>query len=102
MATIRGSLTIILAGLLASACAGGGGGGGGGGDGDGDGSGTSGIALPQEISALPAKAGGAPSLLAGARTALKAGIALQSLPADSDYEKAQTFKFVDERALSQF
>jgi len=101
MATVRGFLALLGAGLLAAACSGGKVGSSGGGGG---GSGASGFAVPQEISALPAKSAGEAPAAAALQTtqALQVGVARDALAADSDYETAQTFKFVDERALSQF
>jgi len=58
-----------------------------------------GIALPSEVSALPTNGAPAPASRAGLRLGASAVV---SLPADSDYAKAQTFKFVSERSLSQF
>ena len=74
--------------------------------GGGTGTTTAGISVPKEISALPTKGSAAGGVSVGAtgstlRQALRAG-AGRSLAADSDYETAQTVKFVDERALSQF
>jgi hypothetical protein len=55
-----------------------------------------GIALPREISALPTKGASAPAALRSASRALA------TFGPDTDYARAETFKFVDERALSQF
>jgi hypothetical protein len=76
------------------------------GSGAGGGTGAAGIAVPKEISALPTKGSTAAGVSAGAagsalRQALRAG-AGRNLAAGSDYEAAETVKFVDERALSQF
>lgn len=62
--------------------------------------GQPGIALPAEVSALPpsdASGGVSGTSLRGALAVLR-----QAVTADSDYAKAQTIKYVDERALSQF
>jgi hypothetical protein len=82
-------VTLLAIALLAVGCGKSGSTGGGGGPE------TVGIAVPREISALPAKAAGtsSSSLLATRR---------MSLATDSDYSSAQTVKSVDERALSQF
>jgi hypothetical protein len=56
-----------------------------------------GIALPKEVSALPTSTTATPGLRASARSS-----AVVAPPADSDYGKAQTFKYVSERSLSQF
>jgi hypothetical protein len=58
-----------------------------------------GIALPSEVSALPTAGATAPASRSGLRLGASSAV---SLPADSDYAKAQTFKFVSERSLSQF
>jgi hypothetical protein len=55
-----------------------------------------GIALPSEVSALPTGSS-TPGSLRGALIAAAA-----APPADSDYEKARTFKYVSERSLNQF
>jgi hypothetical protein len=60
------------------------------------GTGTAGIAVPLEISALPTASSAGQTL----RRAL--GLSGSALSADSDYETAATFKYVDERSLSQF
>lgn len=100
MPTGRSSWALITAGLLAAAC----GGGKSGPSETGGGSGKAGFAVPQEISALPAKSaeGAPPAATKPSDRALRLEVARAALAADSDYEKAQTFKFVDERALSQF
>jgi hypothetical protein len=66
-------------------------------------SGSSGIAVPKEISALPTKSSSASSLHAQGNSSLVSELS-QALAADADtdYTNAQTVKFVDERALSQF
>ena len=92
MTTSRRSLTFLLAGVLAAACgkspAPGASGS--------SGSAVSGIAVPKEISALPAKNASGNGLASALRRS-----ALAADPG-TDYSGAQTFKFVDEQALSQF
>lgn len=67
-----------------------------------------GYALPTEISAVPADSGGdvvgvqtATGLMTRIR-ALVTGVAVDALSDDSDYKKASTRKYVEERALEQF
>jgi hypothetical protein len=61
-----------------------------------------GIALPGEVSALPTKGSGSSALRSGALRAGAVSTALASPPAGSDYDKAETFKFVSEQSLAQF
>jgi hypothetical protein len=61
-----------------------------------------GIALPTEISALPAKGSSTQAQSQTLRRAFRSASATAELPADSDYAQARTMKFVDEQALSQF
>ena len=65
---------------------------------------TSGFALPSEISAVPASADSAvTSSLRGFNGAIRSlARAASGLSATSDYNKTQTKKFVEERALEQF
>ena len=67
---------------------------------------STGYALPSEISAVPTdNSSTAASLSRGLGSRLHAlarAVAVSSLPADSDYNKAQTRKFVEERSLEQF
>jgi hypothetical protein len=95
--TRRRSLLALFpaAAMLAAGC---GGSSGGGGSGSGT-SGTAGIAVPREISALPASSTSTGSSALHLRQALSSR---QALSADSDYSTARTYKFVDEQALSQF
>ncbi len=95
MTTLRRHLAFMALGLLAVGCsktstAGGGNSG-------------SGIAVPKEISALPTKSSSASSLRASGSSSLVSELS-QALATDTDtdYANAQTIKFVDERALSQF
>jgi len=69
----------------------------------GGGNSGSGIAVPKEISALPTKSSSASSLQASGHSSLVSELS-QALATDTDtdYSSAQTVKFVDERALSQF
>jgi hypothetical protein len=60
--------------------------------------GLAGIALPSEVSALPTSGAAATA----SRAALRSTSSASGLAADSDFAKAQTFKFVSERSLSQF
>ncbi|MFL5247485.1 MAG: hypothetical protein ACJ79V_06635 [Myxococcales bacterium] len=104
MMTSRRTSTFLLAGLLAAACSkgtapgasGGSSGGTSGGTSGSNGSVVSGIAVPKEISALPAKSGST----SGHVTALRRSALATDL--GTDYSSAQTFKFVDEQALSRF
>jgi hypothetical protein len=85
-----------------SPAAGGGGGGGGGGDG-GTATAVAGLAVPEEISALPTKTSSPSNLTAGgAGASLSQALRASTHPRLSDYEKSTTVKYVDERALSQF
>lgn len=67
---------------------------------------VTGYALPSEISAVPADSGsGAASFVNGFASRLHAlarAVAVADLPAGSDYQKASTRKFVEERSLEQF
>ncbi len=90
MTTSRSSLTFLLVGLVAAAC------GKSPAPGTSSGSAVSGIAVPKEISALPAKSASGNALASALRRSALAG------DAGTDYSSAQTFKFVDEQALSQF
>ena len=98
MTTSRRQIGWVLAALLA-ACGGSAksGGSGGGGAGGGGGGSVTGIAAPKEVSALPTKdaSGG------GVAGFVRVSSALASDPG-TDYSQAETFKFVDEQALSQF
>jgi len=86
MTRARSLLALFPAALLAAGCSKGSSGSGSGA------SGTAGIAVPTEISALPT----------GSETAHGLAYLGQALSATSDYATARTFKYVDERALSQF
>jgi hypothetical protein len=88
MTTVRRHLTLLLTGLLAACGAGTGSSGGN------PGSTANGIAAPQEVSALPTK-----SNSAAAARSLPSALATDPV---TDYSSAETFKFVDEQALSQF
>jgi hypothetical protein len=101
-------LLVVLAALLTSGVgcggsgsSGAGGAGGGSGGGSGGGAATTGIALPSEISALPTSASSAP-LLSLASAPQFRSMAAVAVPADSDYQKAVTSKFVSEQSLNQF
>jgi hypothetical protein len=61
-----------------------------------------GIALPSEVSALPTGTSGSPSVRSGALRSARGATLAADLPTDSDYAKAESFKFVSERSLSQF
>jgi hypothetical protein len=61
-----------------------------------------GIALPGEVSALPTNGSGSSALRSGALRAVRGTSLAGDLPIDSDYAKAESFKFVSERSLSQF
>lgn len=65
---------------------------------------STGYALPTEISAVPAdNSGNAAQLARGLTSRLHAlASAVSDLPAASDYSKASTRKFVEERSLEQF
>lgn len=65
---------------------------------------VTGYALPTEISAVPAdNSGNAAQLARGLTSRLHAlASAVSDLPAASDYSKASTRKFVEERSLEQF
>lgn len=65
---------------------------------------TTGYALPTEISAVPAdNSSAAASLANGLTSRLRAlASAVSDLPATSDYHKASTRKFIEERSLEQF
>lgn len=61
---------------------------------------TTGYSLPSELSAVPTDSA---SNAASMRSLLRSfAAALTDLPADSDYHKAKTSKYVEERALEQF
>ncbi len=95
MTTVRTYLSLFATGLLSVSCSGGK-------SAPATASNTSGVALPQEISALPTKsASGSPKLSAALSVSQALGVS-QAISADSDYANARTFKFVDEQALSQF
>src|SRR3569832_1739400 len=67
------------------------------------GSAVSGLALPTEISAEPTNTSAAASLAHGLKGQFHAlARSLSALPADSDYNKTSTRKYVDEHALEQF
>src|SRR3569623_1151164 len=67
------------------------------------GSAVSGLALPTEISAVPTNTSAAASLAHGLKGQFHAlARSLSALPADSDYNKTSTRKYVDEHALEQF
>ncbi len=126
MTTPRRSFTAVAAALLAVACgkgtaptsstAGGNvtdggvsggvsnGGGGGVSGGGGTGVSVSGIAIPKELSALPTKSTTGNALMSGVQPHALRATRATMLATDSgtDYSQAQTFKFVDEQALSQF
>lgn len=90
MQTVRTYLALSTMALAAAGC-------GGGSTTGSTTTGISGLAVPQEISALPTSTSSVlPTLTA------KFGQSSSALAADSDYEKAQTFKFVDEKFLDQF
>lgn len=107
----RELVIVIAAALGLSACGGGGGGstassGTTNSDGEVLSSLSTGYSLPSEISAVPTdNSSTAASLSRGLGSSLRAlarAVAVSSLPADSDYNKAQTRKFVEERELEQF
>jgi hypothetical protein len=65
---------------------------------------VAGIAVPREISALPAR-GASTSVSAAATRLASAPLAIAAasgMAAGTDYANAETFKFVDEQALAQF
>jgi hypothetical protein len=99
MSQLPRRVTIAVALLLTISCGKSGGTSTGGG---GSGAGLDGIALPQEISALPPKAAGSSALHAGSFLRLGSALVASSLPAGSDYATAKTVKWVNERALSRF
>jgi hypothetical protein len=91
----------VACGGSGAASSGGSSGGSGGGGGGGGPLGLVGVALPGEISALPTSATPAaptPSM----RPASLSLAPVAALPADSDYRKATTSKFVSEQSLEQF
>jgi hypothetical protein len=100
MTTLRRHLALMALGLLAVGCSKTSSSSGGN---DGN-SGSSGIAVPKEISALPTKSSSASSLHAQGNSSSLVSKLSQALATDTDtdYTNAQTVKFVDERALSQF
>src|SRR3569833_2328052 len=65
---------------------------------------TTGFALPTEISAVPAdNSSAAASLAHGLSFRLHAlAHAVSALPANSDYEKTSTRKFIEEHSLEQY
>ncbi|HHM04969.1 MAG TPA: hypothetical protein ENJ19_04395, partial [Gammaproteobacteria bacterium] len=68
---------------------------------------SEGFALPTELSAVPADSDNSAqaALAAGLGPRLRAlsrAVAVDELPADSDYAKAQPKKYIEERALEQF
>lgn len=63
---------------------------------------STGYALPTEISAVPASNSSAASFLTSRLHALARAVAVANLPANSDYQKTGTRKFVEERSLKQF
>lgn len=82
---------VFVVGLGVAACGGGGGGSTGGG-------GVSGLSLPTEISAVPPNSTGG-----GGPQGLHAKLAsLAATDSGTDYSKAETVKFVEERTLEQF
>ena len=64
---------------------------------------VTGYTLPTEISAVPTSSGSTTTAVrsTGFYSLLK-GLSLAQLPADSDYNKTQAKKYVEERALEQF
>lgn len=67
------------------------------------GSAMSGLALPTEVSAVPTNTSPPASLAHGLKAQFHAlARSLSSLPADSDYNKTSTRKYVEEHALEQF
>ena len=101
MTTSRRPWKVLLAALLVAACSKGTAPGGAAGGGQ---SGVTGIAVPKEISALPTKSAAGNALTYSSTSAALRAASKKKLATDSgtDYSEAQTFKFVDEQALSQF
>lgn len=95
-------IAMAVSGLVLGGC------GGGGGSSGGDTSSlTTGLVLPQEISAVPTSTSDSASGvvvkgLASSLQALAAGVAVADLPATSDYKKANAKRFIEERTLEQF
>ncbi len=92
--------------LIASAvllALGGCGGGGGSSSTDNTTTGVAGYSLPTELSAIPASStNSSTGVRVAAFQSLVAGAAHAGLPADADYNTAQTKKYVEERTLEQF
>lgn len=108
MTTSRRSWTALLAVLLTVACSKGtaptGSAPGDNTTGGGVSASVGGIAVPKEISALPTKSTSGNALSSGTERRVLQRTRATMLATDSgtDYSQAQTFKFVDEQALSQF
>lgn len=95
-------LAVVSLGCMLAACSGGGGGSsssGGGIGGGGTPSSVSGIALPSEVSAVPASTGGSASLASKVKALSRAA---RTLSPDSDYAKTVSSRFVDEPTLEVF
>lgn len=97
---VTGAVAISLS-FLVSACGGGGGSSAPVSGDSGTPSSLTGIALPSEVSAVPASASGAAGLASKIKSLARSARSL-SLPADSDYMKTVSARFVDEPTLEVF
>lgn len=94
----RELVIVIVAALGLSAC-----GGGSSSSSSTDSTTATGFAIPTEISAVPTDSGAAAHLTRGLTSHLHAlARAVSDLPADSDYKKTTTRKYIEEHSLEQF
>jgi hypothetical protein len=99
----RDLVIVIAAALGLSACGGGSSSSDSGSSGSGGSAALTGFAIPTEISAVPTNSSSATSSSRGLTSYLRTlARAVSDLPADSDYKKTTTRKYIEEHSLEQF